>query len=306
MLLSLSLLSNRPHLFSEMMDNLEATASDCSELEVLVGIDDGHIAMRDTVAAEASKRRIRIKCLSEPRTGFFSLWPTLNRMHQELCSPDAYFVQHYNDEIRVRTKGWDQVLKRYIGLYPDDLFRLRVSDHRLWNYASLKDAGSFPETCPITTKRWIDITGWAACHSADSFQQCIALWLAQGSWRQVRDVPVPELALSGFEAGAELNEPARRRHRSLAVKGWLRLFSSEIQTEANRLAKTLQAHIWAAQHGKTIELRVRGRNLEVLDCANGALIESLDFSVPAKTRLELEAYRLRLAVGEAYRSLRAA
>jgi hypothetical protein len=303
MLLSLSLVSNRPRLFTEMLQNLEATAVNCSEIEVLVGIDDGDFAMRDTVMKEAARRPLEIKWLSEPRSGFFSLWPTLNRMHRELCARNAYFVQHYNDEIRLRTPAWDRVLKRYVGLFPDEIFRLRVSKHKEWNYLSLVEAGSFPENFPITTKRWIDITGWATCHSADSFQQCIALWLADGPWGQKRDVPVHDISFSGLDAGSDLDEPARRRHQALAVKGWLRLFSNDIQTAANQLAKTLQAHIWAAAQGKQIHTRARGRRLEVIDSETGALIQSLDFSVPPRTRWGLEAYRLRLALGHAYRTL---
>ena len=56
MLVSFNLASNRPDNFSELCENLQATAADPTCFEILVKIDDSDEAMHACVAAEAAKR----------------------------------------------------------------------------------------------------------------------------------------------------------------------------------------------------------------------------------------------------------
>lgn len=305
-LISISLVSNRPALFREMLDNLECTASDPSRVEVLVGIDEGDESMRAAVTEEQARRSVRIKYLSEKRNGFFSLWPSLNRMHSELCDAKAYFVQHFNDEARFETKGWDIALEKYIHFFPDDIFRLRVSNHRQYRYNNLIDAGPCPENCPVTTKKWIDITGWCACHSADSYQQCVALWLAEGPGSAEREIVVEDIRLRGLDAGGHLTGLDRLHHQQLAAHGWIVLFSPEMQRSANRGGKKLQAEIWLNSKPQVTATAIDGgRSIEIYDKQLGRLIAGFDYTISLYTLLRLQIYRLRLAAGILYRALRA-
>ena len=80
-----------------------------------------------------------------------------------------------------------------------------MSRFKLRNYFDVWECWYAPENFGFHTKRWIDLQGdWNACHVSDSFQQCVAFYLALGSYPGAfqiqRDVPI-----SGMRGGGVAN-----------------------------------------------------------------------------------------------------
>ena len=121
-------------------------------IEIIVKIDDDDIAMNKLLEKLVLKSKINIKYISTPLLGSFAdLWRSMNDMLL-VCEKDTYFLWNMNDEMRIPIKGWDQKLKKYVGMFPDNLFRLRTSIFRNRNYTDEWECCFAPETSAITTK----------------------------------------------------------------------------------------------------------------------------------------------------------
>lgn len=251
-LLSIHLQSNRPDNFTSYMENLVGSADDPSRIEVVVKIDDTDVPMNKLLPelVEKYKDTITLKFISTPLVGgFFELWRSMNDM-LKVCHPHAYFLWNMNDEMAVLNKGWDTALTKYVGMFPDHLFRLRTSVFRSRNYYDYWECGFAPETSAITTKRWLDICGdWNPCLGPDSFNQCVAYYLGYHDrfykLRVDRDIPVHDFVFSGEGAFIGMSGEALYRRARGACKAWYRLMSHEIQQEASHRAQRLMANIWA-------------------------------------------------------------
>lgn len=254
-LVSFNLASNRPEGLAGLFDNLERTADDPTCFEVLVLTDLGDRPMAGLIARESARRPFAIKALPTPPEGYFNLWRGLNRLHRELCDPDATYVCNINDEIRFTSTGWDAVLRRWIGVFPDGLFRLRISRHKLHNYRDPWECGYAPENYAFSTRAWIDISGgdWNPCHGPDSFQQYVAWYLAKAYYpakaTHCRDIPIFDVEIAGEGAFLGLDEKAFWDRMRRGWVAWYRLVGHEMQTEANRRAHRLHAHIMATRMG---------------------------------------------------------
>lgn len=251
-LVSIHLQSNRPDNFPVFMENLVASLDDPSRIEVVLKIDNTDAPMNKLLPelVEKYKNIITLKFISTPLVGgFFELWRSMNDM-LAVCHPHAYFLWNMNDEMAVLNKGWDTALQKYVGLFPDHLFRLRTSVFRSRNYYDYWECGFAPETSAITTKRWIDICGdWNPCLGPDSFNQCVAYYFGYHDrfykHRVDRDIPVHDFVFAGEGAFIGMSGEALYRRARGASKAWYRLMSHKIQTEASRRSQRLMAHIWA-------------------------------------------------------------
>jgi hypothetical protein len=252
-LLSIHMQSNRPDKFSQFLEDLEASIDDPSRIEVVVKIDDTDTAMNELLPRLVANHRFVVKYISTPlKGGFFELWRSMNDM-LKICHPHAYFLWNMNDEMAVLNKGWDTALLKYVGLFPDHIFRLRTSLFRFRNYYDFWECGFAPETSAITTKRWIDICGdWNPCLGPDSFNQCVSFYFGYhdrfNKPKLLRDVPIHDILLAGEGAFIGLEGDKLWRRLQGATKAWYRLMSYRIQTEASRRSQKLIAHIWAHEN----------------------------------------------------------
>lgn len=251
-LVSIHLQSNRPDNITSFMENLVASLDDPSRVEVVLKIDDTDKPMNKLLPelVEKYKHIITLKYISTPLVGgFFELWRSMNDMLL-VCHPYAYFLWNMNDEMAVLNKGWDTALAKYVGLFPDHLFRLRTSLFRSRNYYDFWECGFAPETSAITTKRWIELCGnWNPCLGPDSFNQCVAYYFGYHDrfykHRVDRDIPIHDFVFAGEGAFIGLEGDALYRRARGAAKAWFRLMSYDIQQDASRRSQHIMAHIWA-------------------------------------------------------------
>ncbi len=293
MLVSIQFPSNRPDQFIGLIDNLEATLDDPASVEVVVKVDSEDGPMTECVEALRDSRPIRIvPHYATGAGGHFELWRDQNAL-LELGDPAAYFVQNINDEVRYRTKGWDTVLSKYVGLFEDGIFRLRCSDHRRWTYEDFLDIGPHPENTAFFTRKWFEISGnWCDAHSPDAFQQGVACHLA--SYVPGRDVVIDDIRLAGLDANLLMDEASLARKMEQVWRAWDRLYGYAMQLTMRARAARLYAYIRASEQGcpdPHIDTSWRARRVVAVDAA-GHVLADVDFSVSVR-RVGRLVYRFR-------------
>jgi hypothetical protein len=302
MLVSFHLASKYPGNLASLFDTLE-TATDLRCFEVLVKADTEDSETRAFLELESRRRKFRlIPHITPRRRGYEDLWEALNELHRKM-DPSAYFVCNINDEVRIQPSGWDERLKRYIGLFPDHIFRLRTSKLKFRNYYDFWECGFAPENYAFCTKRWLDICGgWGPCFGPDSCQQYIAYYLGYSNYPSIkqynRDVPILDIKWTNEGVGLNLvDQEARRRRTNANLRLWGRQVSHPMQQELYRRARLLQANIIQSAVACSLSLQIiddiNTCTVLLRDSADGALLDLLPYKIG----------RSRLAIKNLYRYL---
>ena len=166
-----------------------------------------------------------------------------------ISEKDTYFVWNMNDEMRIPIKGWDSVLKKYVGLFPDDLFRLRTSCFRNRNYSDEWECCYAPETSAITTRKWIDLCGdWNPTLGPDTFNQLVAYYFSYhdryNKNKEIRDIVINDFMFEGEGASIGLTRKQKVIRMGETIKPWFTLLSHRILTEASRRSQKIKANIY--------------------------------------------------------------
>lgn len=252
MFLSIFAATCRPDNIVGFLDNLAETASDLTSFEVLLKIDEGADDMVRVLDNYKKTAKFSIKYIASAKLdGYYTLEVGYSEL-LKIAHPDTYFCWLLTDEIRLQTKGWDSVLKEYIGFYPDDIFRLKLSIFQLKNYYDFFECLPCPDNYAVTTRKWLEITeGWGHFWGPDSWHQCVDYYLGlctnqyepHGIWRSV---PVLTIKVAGQEAGQGITDTHRMRERAVKIwHGWQKHSTHAAQENFHRLAQRLNAHIYA-------------------------------------------------------------
>ena len=287
-LVSIHIQSNNPENLTRFCDRIANSCDDPTRIEVIVKIDDDHVALNELLLKEVARQPFQLKFISTPLIGgFFALWESMNDM-LAITDPGAYFLLNLNDEMYFAERGWDTRMARYVGLFPDHLYRLRTSIYKHRNYHDHWECGFAPETSAITTKRWIETGGnWNPCLGPDTFQQCVAYYFNLINRRlpqpRYREIPIDDIGFGGEGAYIGLTGAALRRRIRGATKAWYRLMSPEIQEEAARRAAKLHATIAAQAAGlgeAAVAVNQRRRRVAVLEPGSRRILTEYSFAVP--------------------------
>ena len=248
-LLSIHLQSNNPDNFRGFIKSLEDNLIDLNLIEVIVKIDDDDTQMNDLLSDLVKSSPINLKYISTPLLGNFSdLWRSMNDMLL-VCEKDSYFLWNMNDEMRIPIKGWDQKLKKYVGMFPDNLFRLRTSVFRNRNYTDEWECCFSPETSAITTKKWIETCGdWNPTLGPDTFNQLVAYYFSYhdrfNKDKEIRDIVINDFNFIGEGAFLGLTKKQRMKRISETIKPWFKLISYKTLLEASRRSQKIKANIY--------------------------------------------------------------
>ena len=227
-------------------------------------VDAEDVPMVEIITKEKDNRPFEIKHIATPKGGgYFTLHHAYQQLFLEVSDPNTYFLSVFTDEIRFKTKGWDTCLKQYIGLFNDDVFRLRVSEFRNKNYFSMYECLPMPENYAITTRKWYELTEGMCSISkgmkdvfwgVDSWHQCIEYYLGQCinpslSKGIYRGWPIHDIEIGGIDAGVgwEGNEAFDRARR--VGLAWTATNTYKSHSNFYRLAQKLAAHVWAHHLG---------------------------------------------------------
>lgn len=247
-LLSIHLPSNKPLHFRRLVENLVNTAADPTCFEVVVKIDIGDDAMQQTIADIQRDIDINLRVvLSERFPSYFHTYIALDECLRA-SDPEYYFCWHVNDEILIETPHWDAVLARYIDIFPDRLFRLKVNPQKMfYNFANIRETCLYADY-PIVPRRWLDaVETWAPCHGGDVFQEGISIYLAK--YGHHRNIPLIDIVVGGDEAGNNLSPGATLARAQGTCPAWDDTLSAEMQQRMARAARRVQLFIRAHEHG---------------------------------------------------------
>lgn len=263
-LLSIQLNSNRPAQLSAYLDNIEETTDRPQDIEVVVNIDIDDDVMKTLLDTQIPKRKFTLKYTQSPRpTSFFDLWKPLNKL-LTASDPEAYFLLNISDEMFFLTKGWDTILRKYVGFFPDHIFRLRASRNKFKNYFDRWECNNLQDSIPITTRKWVDIGGdWNPCFGPDSFQQLIAFYLAKDSafsYENIsRDIPIIDIQFAGDVPALGVSPEKHWKMVSQAIRAMQICQSYKMQLEAYRRAMLIRANIYVASkqimNAKIVDLK---------------------------------------------------
>ncbi len=284
-LISIQLNSNRPAQLAAYFDNIEETADNPSDIEVLVNIDIGNSPMKNLLDNEIPKRKFTLKYIETIRPhSFCDLWKPINNL-LEITDPDAYFLLNISDEMFFAEKGWDTLLKKYVGFFPDHLFRLRASRNKFRNYFDRWECSFAQDAIPITTKKWIDVGGdWNPCFGPDSFQQLISFYLSKNGMfnneNMLRDVPIIDIKFAGDVPALGIDPEKEWKHSRDHIKAMQICQSYKMQLEASRRAMLIKANMLVYAHQLTqyeiVDMQSK-QQIQLINKDNNAIIEKLDY-----------------------------
>lgn len=272
-LISIQLNSNRGAQLSAYFDNIEETADNPRDIEVIVNIDLGDKVMKALLDKEILTRKFTLKYIQTPAPkSFFDMWKPLNNI-LAVTDPNAYFLLNISDEMFFATKGWDTILKKYVGYFPDHYFRLRASRNKFRNYFDRWECNFIQDSIPITTKKWVDAGGnWNPCFGPDSFQQLVAFYLMKESQftneNLLRDIPIVDIEFFGDVPAVGVSPDKHWKMQRESIRAMQKCQSYKMQLEAKRRAMIIKANIIAKSKnllGCTINQNTWRKRIEIIN-----------------------------------------
>lgn len=259
----------------EQMANLEETAADPTSFEYLIKIDEGDEDLVAELDAFRSKTRVSFKYLVSPKLeGYYSLHQGYDALFS-LMSPGSYFCWLLSDEIRVETKGWDAILKKYIGTFDDDVFRVKLSVNKMRSYYDFRETIPCPDNYAVTTRKWLEITGgWGGFWGPDSWHQAIDYYLGlcenKHEWLGdfpglYRSFPSLEIKICNEETAVGIRGDALRYRAKKINKAFEQMQTIRAQENFLRLAQKLNIHIWVQYEKKKGNLFLQSDSGRIVD-----------------------------------------
>lgn len=248
MLVSINLASNRPENIRGLIKNIENTASNPPDIEVIFNIDEGDNACKEVLELLKKESPVQIKYLqTNVVKSFADIAKSLNHL-LKIVDPNVEFMATFSDEVRFETKGWDDIIKKYIGYYDDGIFRIMLSSYRFRNYSDFWECVFAPDSLTFNTKKWIDTIGmWCPCTGPDSWQQLVSFYLFNSRKfdhiQYNRNVPEPFLRFKGEGASVGLTGFKAKQRIKDNVDLWFETVSHEMQEKAKYAAALLEAKI---------------------------------------------------------------
>jgi hypothetical protein len=243
----------RPRLIREFLVNLEQTAADSRNFEVLIRADEGDEPTIRVIEEFRETASFRIVLLVEKNsTGTFQLHKAYSLLTFRYASASTYFFWNLTDEIRFLSKGWDEELKGYIGHFSDGIFRLKVSQNRANTYSRFRDVLTTPDNYPVITRRWLQLVGgWGDYWGTDSWHESIDYFLSRSDSNIARSLVCDEVEMSGQTAGLNLENSNSSRRAKMIEQSYRILSSFEARENFSRLSQRLRAGIHASRAGLT-------------------------------------------------------
>ncbi len=290
MFLSIFAATCRPHNITAFLDNLAQTADDPQSFEVLIKLDEGANELIEIIESYKQTSLLNIKYLATTKLdGYYSLDIGYNEL-LKIAHPDTYFCWLLTDEIRLKTQGWDSILKNYIKFYPDDIFRIKLSIFQSKNYTDFFECLPCPDNYAVTTRKWLEITGgWGHFWGPDSWHQCIDffLYLCRNQYNEFgtwRSFPIFDIKVGGQEAGQGIVDPVALEERCKRIwEGWQQHSTHAAQENFYKLAQRLNAHIYACARGLDqyyIKEDLREKTVSVWDSENRIPYQTWHYRIP--------------------------
>lgn len=249
-ILSMIMVPHHPHLMKEFLENIKQTVDNLSCIEVLIKIDEEDHVMRALLDDAIQTYRFDIRYLLLPCLKMYDDLPTVYQQLFNIANQDSYYIQIASEEIRFKTQGWDTILNNYIHFFQDDIFRLKIAQHKFRNYYSFHDCGPAADQYAFISRKWLELSGGLGQSSEfSSWHQHIDYHLGQTKGINdipglFRSIPMNEIVLEEDAVNKLLsqnNDMTTDDH----FQEWSRMYSVKAQQKFRRIATKMLAYIWA-------------------------------------------------------------
>lgn len=235
MLISFIIPCRKIDYLKRFLKNLKKNTYDKSQIEVIVKLDNDKKEFEKFKILNEKKWGFKIKFLVSPRLeGQPSLWLADEQMFR-LTNKNSYFIQLLSDEPYIKTFHWDKILSKYRKYYDDDIFRLRLSKIKYFNYQNEFDCVTKPDSYPIFTRRWLEVSlGMGDSWASDAYHQLVAFYLSMGpmNYRNFfkhgslnRDVVCSDIKYGGLDWGEGISKDMMSYMSNYIYNEWTRLCS---------------------------------------------------------------------------------
>ena len=244
-LISIHLNSNKPKEFLKFIESMSINTKEISVIEVLVSIDQKDSKMIKIINQINEKFPNLIKYIETDLIKTFAdAWKPLNKLLLKTSSSVKY-ISCMSDNVRFKTKNWDQIILNYENYYKDNIFRIRCSKYKNEKYNDIWECGYKPDAYSFYTKKWLDIVGiWNPCIGPDSFQESICFYMCNFyGEKNSRNIIDKKIEFDGQEVSEKMNFKSRIERSRIYYKAFFILMSYKMQTLANKKAYKLVSKI---------------------------------------------------------------
>ncbi|MBN9542256.1 MAG: hypothetical protein J0G32_00480 [Alphaproteobacteria bacterium] len=309
-LISITIPTRRPSEMKALLESFKVNTDKPEDVELIVKIDDDIQDQYNFLDDKIAYPFVIKKIVSPRLYGYYTQWIN-NRLCYKSIDKDAYFAMLLTDEARFN-KGWDSVIRRFKGFYPDDIFRLKLSHAKYLNYYNIGQPNYLPDCFYVITLKWFRIIdGFGDCWGTDVCLQTISFHLGKGInsyfYPSVqdpisRDIPVHEEVLHNIdifgEAGQDIIFHSART--LLIYKEWKRNVSYEVQLLYVMQAKLTYLHIKAHEMNLSnfkIIQNASAKKLTLIDTVNNLALITVSYKFPKIVCLYYKLYFSYLSTG---------
>lgn len=288
--------SRNLNIIKSFLDNIEVTVKHPEVVECLFKLDEDQVEAKPFIEAEIAKRPFTIKYILTPRLNGVSATGVACNDLFTIFKPDSYFIQVISDEVRFETIHWDEILKKYIGYFPDHVFRLRMSQFKLRTCPDLFNCNQIPDSFPIYTKQWLYLALGLGTHcwASDIINQFIAHHLSLGEQGYKyyntpfydtginRDVQLLDIKFEGLEFGVGVSAEIQKNRGLWVTQLWNKNMSHYHQEHFSYVAKRISSYIWARANNLerfTLYQNKLKKTVQVID-VNGVLHREVSYRLP--------------------------
>lgn len=282
MIASILINSKNKENLDEVFNSYEDNAFNPKNFEIIVNINNDDICLKNYLNEQIKSRKFKLKYIMSYEGDYFSGHINNNKMLNEV-DEKSYFVSCTGDRVVIKTNNWDEKLKKYIGFFEDDIFRIKCSKFKNRKYFDFWECCFAPANITFTTIKSININkkNFSPCFSHDAFQQCIYFYLEKhdhfNSSQYNRDIIDNHLEFTGDTPEPKNDEDNYIRIHG-QLKAWNILTSVKMQKEAYRRAMIMKAHIKYNNYLDNYQIQDSGSNILVKNKSSG-FVEKYNYNV---------------------------
>lgn len=249
-IVSILVTSIHPEKLIGLMNNIEKTVSNPENIEFIVKVDAEDECMIDLVYKQKKIRKYNIYSIISPKlNGYWSCWFFLNNLLR-LASEKSYYIWVPNDEIRIKTYGWDETLKKYYKLFDDDIFHLRLGNYK--NHEnSFIDCAPIGEHLSFVTKKWWEVTEGIRADATDTGVAFIN-YHTRKYFNLNRVIPIEDIEFENYDTAVcglhGLDEEKAQIKLSQVNDAYTEWLSYNFQLKNYYLAAKVYAHVYAQNY----------------------------------------------------------
>jgi hypothetical protein len=231
-----------------LISNLESTASEVKSIELVIGIDRANCEIKDFLDFMKDKVELQIKYFFENHSTDWKDQSNEYSKYLKIVSESSNFISIIPDDIRFESNSWDSIILNYKNFYNDNIFRIKLSKNKFFNYSDEWECGFATNGVTFYSRNWLILqdfssqyTGSEVFQSLVSYYMMISIKFSHSQYH--RDIVEPFIFFSGERAVAGINCNLNGKSLVDNCRDWFRLFSYKNLSIAKKNASILLTYI---------------------------------------------------------------